>query len=401
MIKLFIKSLLFFMAYNLYAGDMIDGSYKFRSTVKESTSNETYSFKMNLYIDNNNITGDIDYPQYNCSGTISGQMLSNTKLKLSDNISEGKDICNNGTYLYHLEHQIISKASSYTLDGEKHNVIINKYDFTPNTEIWNNVILKKDINQTKIDIEELKNQMIEPRKLIEEAERKKDQAQYHLDNNHTNFIDGQCTIPPLAEPKPDPFFDTEEKANHYALAYCSVPFSCKLGVELAKNNLKTKAKIFLASQSCTLLVKDFIRKGTLLDETMVNLLDSVSYEGCNDESNDIFSTILQGGSCVMSGAVKIVRIEKYLHCIRSKTKKFHNTYLDWKNKPTKEKVACEKDLKIVNETPKIVEKYNEEIINIKDKIVVKNKQLQQFKNGLTEVLLIRKKQSELIKQLQH
>lgn len=401
MIKLFIRSLLFLLVCNSYASDLLDGNYVFRSTVKESISNEKYPFRMKLNIENDNITGDIDYFNDNCSGTIKGKVLSKIKLEFSEIITQGSDICANGTYLYDYKYQIISKASSYTLDGEKHNVIINKYDFTPNTKIWNNVILKKDINQTKIDIEELKNQMIEPRKLIEEAERKKDQAQYHLDNNHTNFIDGQCTIPPLAEPKPDPFFDTEEKANHYALAYCSVPFSCKVGVELAKNNLKTKTKIFLASQSCTLLVKDFIKKGTLLDETMVNLLDSVSYEGCNDESNDIFSTILQGGSCVMSGAVKIVRIEKYLHCIRSKTKKFHNTYLDWKNKPTKEKVACEKDLKIVNKTPEIVEKYNEEIINIKDKIVVKNKQLQQFKNDLTEVLLIRKKQSELIKKLQH
>ncbi len=389
------------MVSSLSANDMLDGDYKFRSTVKEANSNGQYSFRMNLNIKNNRITGNINYFNDNCSGTVSGKILSKTQLRLSETITKGADICDNGTYLYDLQYQIISKASHYILEDDKHSVIINQYTFTPEPKIWNNVILKDKISQIETDIGNLENQMIKPKELIKEAKKKKQQSQYYLDNNHSIYTDGQCIEPALETPPPDPLFDTREKAKKYALAYCSVSFGCRVGVELARDKLDTAAKRFLASQSCTLMVRTYQKQNTLLDETMFNLLDAVSYAGCSNDSDDIFSALVQGGSCIMSGATRLARVGQYMNCIDYKTKEFHNTYLDWKNAPKKKKTACDEDLKIVNETPKIIAKYNEEINTIQDKISTKHKQLQQLKNKLDKISSFRKKQSALIKQLKN
>ncbi len=379
---------------------MLDGKYEFRSTVKEANTNEKYPFRMNLNIENNHITGDIDYFNDNCSGTISGKALSETKLKLFEKIKEGSDICSNGVYLYDLKYQIISKANSYTLENIKHSVTINSYKFTPKPHTWDNIALKKYITHTKIDIEQLDNQIIKYREQIVKVDDNKSKSQLYLDNNTTFSIDGQCTKPPLA-PKPTPLFDTQEKANNYALAYCSISFGCRVGVELAGDRLDTTTKRFLASQSCTLLVRDYVNRNTLVNETMFNLLDSVSYDTCNDETDDIFSAILKGGSCIMSGAVKLERINQYINCIEYKTEEFHNTYLDWKNEPEKKKMECDNNLKIVNETPKLIKREEEKIQKIQYEITIENIQLRQLKNVLTKVLLLRKKQSELIKQLKN
>ncbi len=388
------------MMYGLYAGDMLDGDYKFRSTVKESTTNEKYPFKMKLNIENDHITGDIDYYLDNCSGIIRGQILSAKELKLSETITKGKNICDNGTYLYSLKHQIISKSDSYTLENDRHRVIINQYSFSPEPYIWNNTALKNDISQIELDIEALENKISEIKDLIEKTENKKSQSQQYLDQNHTAFIDGQCVKLPL-EPEPDPLFDTEEKANYYALAYCSVSFGCRVGVELAGDKLDTAAKRFLASQSCTLMVKSYQKQDSMLAETMFNLLDAASYAGCDEESDDIFSAVLQGGSCVMSAATRLARVGQYIGCIDYKTKEFYDSYLNWKNAPEKKKMDCDKDLKIVNETPKIVAKYNEEILIVKKQTDLKISQLQQVENELAEVVSLRKKQSQLMEQLQN
>ena len=355
---------------------------------------------MKLYIEKDYISGDIDYFNDNCSGTLSGKLLSDTKLELSETITKGSDICANGKHLFTLKNNIIYKANYYYLEGSKNTVIINKYSFTPKPNIWENIALKLKIERKNNDIKLLEDSLSEPKRLLEEAQEDKRQAQYLLDNNHTEvYKGGQCIELPLAEPKPEPFFDTQEKARNYALAYCSVSFGCRIGIELARDKLDTAAKRFLASQSCSLMVKNYIREGTLLDETMFNLLDAVSYEGCEEEGDGIFSGLIQGGSCIMSGATRLARVGQYINCIDYKTKEFHNTYLDWKNEPIKKKTACEKDLKVVKETPKIVAKYNDELHKIRDKITVKNKELEQLKRELKKVLLLRKKQSELIKEL--
>ena len=49
--------------------------------------------------------------------------------------------------------------------------------------------------------------------------------------------------------------------------------------------------------------------------------------------------------------------------------------------------------------PQIVAKYEEEISRIEDKIGVKHTKLDQLSNELKEVILLREKQSELIKEL--
>ncbi len=376
---------------------LLDGDYQFRVTVQEANSNEKYPFRMNLSTYNNHITGDVNYFNDGCSGIVKGKILSSDKIELSETITRGSNICANGTYLYDLKHQIISKANSYTLENKKHSTTINKYEFTPAPKSWHNVILKEHIAQLEIDIDELRNDINITKQFIEKNEKSQKESKYYLEHNST-LINGECTTPPL-EPKPDPFYDTKEKAKHYALAYCSVSFGCRVGVELARDKLDTGAKRFLASQSCTLMVRNYQKNDTLIGETMFNLLDAVSYEGCDDSGDGLFSSIMQGGSCVMSGTIKLVRVQQYINCIAYKTEEFHNTYLDWKNAPTKKKTECEKDLKIVNDTPKIIVKHNEEISNIKSEITVKNTKLKQLNDELREVLLLREKQSELIKVL--
>ncbi len=356
---------------------------------------------MKLYIEKEYISGEIDYPNDNCSGTIDGKIVSDTELKLSETITKGSDICANGTHLYSFKHHIISKANYYHLENIKNSVVINSYKFKPKPNIWGNISLKLAIENKETEIKTLKSKLIQPRLFIEEAKKKKQQAQYHLDHNHTKvYQDKQCIAPPLETPKPEPFYDTEEKAKLHALAYCSVSFGCRVGIELAREELDTTAKRFLASQSCTFMVRTYQEEGTLLDATMFNLLDAVSYAGCDSESDDIFSAILQGGSCVMSAATRLARVGQYMHCIDYKTQAFHNPYLDWKNEPKKKKMACERQVKIVNETPKIIKQYNEDISNLKQEIELKEAEKKQLEKNLRDVVELRKKQSILLEKLQ-
>ena len=146
--------------------------------------------------------------------------------------------------------------------------------------------------------------------------------------------------------------------------------------------------------------QSYQEKNTLLDETMFNLLDAVSYAGCEDESDGLFSAIVQGGSCVMSAATRLARVGQYINCIDYKTQEFHNTYLDWKNEPEKQKSACEKDLKVVQDTPKIVASYHEEIFNLNNEIKLKQEQKTHLKNKLNSMRELRKKQSTLLDTLQ-
>jgi len=358
---------------------------------------------MELYIEKEDISGEIDYFNDNCSGTLEGKIISNNALILYENITTGKDICANGKYLYNFKLHIINEANYYDLESTKNKVVINSYNFTPKTNIWNNISLKLGIEKKEEEIRVLKEKLEKPMLAIEQAKKEQSKAQYHLDHNHTGvYINEECIAPELATPKPDPFYDTKEKAKHHALAYCSISFGCRVGVELARNSLDTGAKRFLASQSCTLMVRNYQEEGTLLDETMFNLLDAVTYAGCNDDSSDgIFSGLVQGGSCVMSAATRLARVGQYMGCIDYKTQAFHNTYLDWKNEPQKKKMTCERELKIINETPKMIEKYNEEISNLKDEIALKLKESTQLKKNLSDVLELRKKQTNLLEKLQN
>lgn len=378
---------------------MLDGNYSFRATVEEVNSDEKYPFTMNLSIENNIITGDVNYFNDGCLGNITGQILSSTQLKLFETITQGKSICDNGIYLYDLKYQIIFKANSYTLEKYTHHVTINSYTFIPKEKTWNNILLKEDINRTKANIETLENNITQIRTLIEETYKQESQSKRFLEHNSSAFIDGQCIEPPLATPKPKPFFETKEKAKHYALAYCSVSFGCRVGVELARDKLDTGAKRFLASQGCSLLVRTYQEDNTLLDETMFNLLDAVSYAGCEDEADGIFSAILKGGSCVMSTATRLTRVGQYMHCIDYKTEEFHNSYLDWKDEPTKKKMQCDRHVKVVSETPKIIAKYHEEISMKKNKIDLMTNQLTKLNNDLKEVTALRVIQNKLMEKL--
>lgn len=299
-----------------------------------------------------------------------------------------------------MKYQIIDNANSYTLEDSVHNVTINQYQFTPNPYTWNNKEIINEIDNLKRDISELNDEILRQEKLIGETKKSKNESQQYLQTDIETFTNGKCKRPPFHKP-PEPLFDTKEKASHHALAYCSISFGCKVGVELAKGKLKTAPKIFLASQACTLLVSAYQDEDILLDETMFNLLDTVSYSGCNSESDDIFSGIIKGGSCVMSGAIKLMRVEQYLTCIDYKTQEFYNTFLDWKDEPKNRQKACEQHLKNVDNTPEILKEFQQNILSLRENIKTKTKQQQQLKNKLQEVLSLRDLQSQMIKQLQH
>ena len=389
--------LLFTIGLNAYATDMLDGNYTFRATVQEANSGDKYPFKMNMRINNNHITGEVDYFNDGCLGALKGKILSDNSLRVDETITQGKDICANGSHIYNLKHQIISKATHYMLEESKNAVTINKYSFIAKQKSWDNIILKESIVQLKKSIESLRDDINTTKQLIAKSKQNLKKSKAYLENNST-LIDGECTKPLLAK-KPEPFFDTEEKANKYALAYCSISFGCRVGVELARDKLDTAAKRFLASQSCTLLVRTYQEQNTLLDETMFNLLDAVSYAGCESESDGIFSALVQGGSCVMSTATRLARVGQYMNCIDYKTKEFHDTYLDWKYEPKRQKILCDTHLKVVNDTPNIVAKYHLEIKTIEDEIMLSNREIKQLKDQLKDVLLLRQKQTDLLNSL--
>ena len=103
----------------------------------------------------------------------------------------------------------------------------------------------------------------------------------------------------------------------------------------------------------------------------------------------------------MSAATRMARVGQYIGCIDYKTQEFHNTYLDWKNAPEKQKRACEKDLKIVEDTPKIVASHHKEISNLNNEIKLKQEQKTHLKNKLNAMRELRKKQSTLLDTLQN
>ena len=350
---------------------------------------------MSLYVENNVLTGYIDYVNDNCSGELKGKILSNTKLELSEKITKGADLCDNGKHLLELKHNIISEAIYYDLSNDRHKVSINKYQFIANSDTWNNVLLKKKIIEQKIEISKIQIKINTIKSLIAKAKKNKQEAENYLDYNLSNYVDNTCITPALKK-KPILFFDTEEKAQKHALAYCSVSFGCRVGIELARDKLNTTSKRFLASQGCSLLLKDYIGNNTLSEETMFNLLDAVSYEGCGSEAEGILSALFKGGSCVMSTATRLARVGQYINCIDYKTEKFHNTYLDWKNEPQKKKMDCDTNVKLINNTPKIVLKLNEEISKLTNKQSKYKKQLEVQNNRLETIKLLRKKQSALL-----
>jgi cell division protein FtsB len=374
---------------------MLDGNYSFRSTVYESSSNQKYPFTLKLQVKNNNITGQIDYFNDNCSGKVKGKILSDSKLELSEKIIKGSDLCDNGLHLFELKYHLISKAIYYNLSNEKNKVVINKYDFVANKKSWDNLLLKKKITDQETEIKKLQNKIIQTKELITKAKETKQKAQNYLDYNLSNFSNNSCKTPPLSK-KPKPFFDTEEKAQKHALAYCSVSFGCRVGIELARAKLNTASKIFLASQGCTLLIKDYIGNNTLGKETMFNLLDSVSYEGCESESDGILSAVFKGGSCLISTATRLTRASQYINCISYKTEEFHSTYLDWKNEPQKKKMDCEAHLKIITDTPKTIVKYKKKISELTDRKNENKKKLEELKDELEKIEALRKKQLKLI-----
>ena len=390
--------LLLLLVSNLSAHTLLDGKYNFTATIKEPSSNDSYKLNMHLTTLSNHITGEVDYPLDGCSGIITGKILTDSKIKLSEKITTGSDICDNGTYIFNLKYQLISNSKSYILEDKKNEVIINEYSFIPRDNVWSHSTLYDEINKTKAIIEDLEYQTYRPELSIEKAKKNKKISQYFLEHNTSVFKNGECTKPPLA-PKPKPFFDTKEKSKKYALAYCSISFGCRVGVELARDKLDTAAKRFLASQSCTLMVRTYQKENTLLDETMFNLLDAVSYEGCEDDGDGFLGGIIQGGSCIMSGATRLARVGQYIGCINTKTEEFHHTYLDWKTKPTKKKNECETHLKIIGDTPKIIEKYTKKIETIQVKIDKEKLALQKLKQELQSRELLRQKQQEFIKSL--
>ena len=130
--KTLLKALLLLLLVdNLSANNLLDGKYSFTATIQEANSNDTYKVKMHLSSLNNQITGDVDYYLDGCVGTLTGEVTSNNLLKISETISKGSDICENGTYTFELEYQIIFKAKSYLLENKENSVTINKYSFTP------------------------------------------------------------------------------------------------------------------------------------------------------------------------------------------------------------------------------------------------------------------------------
>jgi len=391
--------LLLLLASNLYASTLLDGSYNLEATVSESQSNESYKFKMHLDVLDYQITGTVDYYQDGCSGVVTGEVLSNNILKLSETITKGANICDNGSYTLALKYGLISKAKHYLLEDKQHSVTLNDYHFTPNKNVWDDSALLQKIHHTKIAIEELEYTLYRPQRLIEKALEKKALSQYFLDHNTTLFHNNQCTKPPLA-PKPKPLFDTKEKAKKYALAYCSVSFGCRVGVELARHKLDTASKRFLASQSCSLMVMTYQKENTLLDETAFNLLDAVSYAGCQDSEDGFLSGVVQGGSCVMSAVTRLARVTQYVNCIDSKTASFHNSYLDWKNEPSKKQKECMVHLDIVNNTAKVIETYTDKISSIQHKISTKKRELAELENAVQNGLKLKKKQQDLLDTLQ-
>lgn len=377
---------------------MLDGNYSFRSTVYESNSNQKYPFTLKLQIQDNLIKGNIDYFNDNCSGRVKGKILSNTQLQLFETIIKGSDLCDNGIHLLELKYHLISKAQYYHLANDKHNVKINKYDFVAKKESWDNVLLKKKITDQETEIKKIQNKINDKKELITKAKHKKQEAQKYLENNLSNYTNNICLTPPLQK-KPKPFFDTEEKAEKHALAHCSVSFGCRAGIELARAKLNTSSKRFLASQGCTLLLKDYMGNNTLSEETMFNLLDAVSYEGCGSEAEGILSGLFKGGSCLMSTATRLTRASQYINCISYKTEKFHNTYLDWKNEPEKKKMDCETNLKLVNDSPQIITTYKKEISKLSQKKNKATEKLETYKDEFKNIEVLRKKQLKLIKDL--
>lgn len=306
---------------------------------------------------------------------------------------------NNGIHLYQLKDNLISKAIYYHLNKDKNSVTINKYKFIPNQDIWDNIDLKDDIRQQEIEVSKLQTKIDDIEKLVLQAKNTKYKSQNYLDNNLSNYVDNKCKTPSLA-PTPTPLFDSKDKSKNYALAYCSISFGCRVGVELARDKLDTAAKRFLASQSCTLMVRTYQKDNTLLDETMFNLLDAVSYAGCENESDGILSGMAKGGSCVMSAVTRLARVGQYIDCIGYKTEQFHNSYLDWKNAPQNKKLECDTHLDTVNNSPKIVDKHNADISKISDKQNKDKEQLEAYKNELKSTRLLRKNQLKLLNKLE-
>lgn len=395
MIKIFL--FLLSLSYTLYASNMLDGYYSFTAIIKEKESHEKYNAKIHIYIEEQSITGDVDYYNDGCAGELKGQLFPEHTLLLKEEIKTGKALCDNGIYSFALKDEIIFKPNYYLVEDKNNSVSLATYHFTAHQTSWDNLALKDEIAEKKIDIDSLHNDIKIIQSFIGEKLAQAEKSKTYIEHN-SSMIHGVCTKPPL-EPKPKPFFNTEEKAKKYALAYCSVSFGCRIGVELGRDKLDTAAKRFLASQSCSILVKDYISRGTLLDETMFNLLDAVSYEGCDEAGDGLLSGLIQGGSCIMSGVTRLARVEQYVNCIDYKTKEFHNTYLDWKNAPIQKEKACKAHLKMMKETPAIIGKYQQEIESIELKIAQEQKNLKRVESKLTQTQALRKKQKALIQTL--
>jgi len=394
-----IKNFLFLLSlsYSLCASSMLDGEYDFKATIKEKKSHEKYNARIHLYIENYTITGDVDYYNDGCAGKLKGELLSAHTLLLKEEIKTGKELCDNGIYNFALKHKIIFKPNCYVIEDKNNSVSLTTYQFKANQTSWESLTLKDKIAEKKIDIDSLHNDIKIIQRFIRKSLKQAEQSKTYIEHN-SSMISGICTKPPL-DPKPKPFFNTEKKAKKYALAYCSVSFGCRIGVELGRDTLDTAAKRFLASQSCSMLVKDYISQGTLLDETMFNLLDAVSYEGCEDGGDGFLGGIIQGGSCIMSGVTRLARVEQYVNCIDYKTKEFYNSYLEWKHAPIKKEKACKTHLKILKETPIVIKKYKQEIRNIKDNIAQEKKKLKSLETKLTQIQALRRKQKTLIQTL--
>jgi hypothetical protein len=101
----------------------------------------------------------------------------------------------------------------------------------------------------------------------------------------------------------------------------------------------------------------------------------------------------------MSTATRLARVGQYIGCIESKTQEFHNSYLDWKDKPSKKQKECMAHLKNVTDTPKLVEKYNKQLEIIQAKMDKKSLELQNLEQELKAKELFRQKQEEFIKLL--
>lgn len=326
-----------------------------------------------------------------------GELVSENELKLYETITKGSDVCANGQFSYELQDGIINQANYYRLENDKHKVEIDQYHFEADSFEWNNEIIHQSIANTRYEIRQFEKEIVKLETLIKESENNITQSKRYLETNAT-FNNGKCAKPELA-PEPFPLYDTEEKASHYALAYCSVSFGCRVGVELAREKLNTGMKRFLASQTCSLMVLDYRANNTVLDETMFNLLDAVSYSGCSGESDDPFSALFQAGSCMMSGAIKVARVGQYMDCIAYKTDEFYNYYLDWKNAPEKAKILCENNINTIEKTPQKIVYYKGNITKFKKKIALKEKALNAILDELKNAKNLRENQSQLLKKL--